>query len=103
MDYETFAFEAMAKNDLLGTVFKCNSGTLPDGSCACVFAPSAETIAKYGECMVSGRDVLDYLRFGGLSTGAYVGILISIIVIYRVLMYVALAANFDCMSFFKRR
>jgi hypothetical protein len=87
MDFQKYAFEILVKNDLVGEVFKCDSATLPDGGCMCVYPASAATIAKYGECVVSGQDVIDYLDFGNINVGAWVGILVGIIVLYRVVMY----------------
>lgn len=90
MDYQTFAFEILAKNDFVGEVFNCDSAKLPSGDCSCVFPASAETIAQYGQCKVSGQDVIDYLEFGGISIGGYAGIIVSIIVLYRVMLYLLL-------------
>lgn len=90
MDYQTFAFEILAKNDLVGEVFNCDSATLPNGDCSCVFPPSAATLAQYGACKVSGQDVIDYLGFGGISIGGYAGIIVGIVVLYRVLLYLLL-------------
>ncbi|TXT03823.1 hypothetical protein VHUM_04344 [Vanrija humicola] len=84
MDYQTYAFELLAKNDLKGLLFNCNSATLPTGECMCTYPASAATIAQHGQCVVSGQDVLDYLGFGGIPMGGYAGILIGIIVLYRV-------------------
>lgn len=67
----------------------------------CTYPASATTITQHGQCVVSGQDVLDvsschvaasralltraqYLEFGGIPMGAYAGILIGIVVIYRV-------------------
>lgn len=90
MDFQTFAFDILVKNDLVGEVFKCNSAFLPSGDCNCVYPASAKTIELYGQCRVSGQDVIDYLEFGGISVGGYAGILVAIIVLYRVLLYLAL-------------
>jgi ABC-type multidrug transport system ATPase subunit/ABC-type multidrug transport system permease subunit len=87
MDYQAFSFDILVKNDLVGEVFKCDSAFLPDGSCNCVYPASAETIAKYGRCYVSGQDVIDYLEFGGISIGAYAGIVVGIIFFYRLATY----------------
>jgi len=87
MDYQAFSFDILVKNDLVGEVFRCDSATLPDGTCSCVYPASAATIAKYGACHVSGQDVIDYLEFGGIPVGGYAGIIVGIIVFYRVLTY----------------
>lgn len=87
MDYQTFAFEILAKNDLVGEVFDCNTAKLPDGACSCVYPPSAATLTQYGECKVSGQDVIDYLEFGGIPVAGYAGIIVGIIVLYRFLLW----------------
>jgi ABC-type multidrug transport system ATPase subunit len=79
MDYQTFSFEILAKNDLL-----------PDGSCQCTYPPSAATIAEFGQCKVSGADVLQYLGYGGIPVGGYAGILVGIFVLYRVFLWALL-------------
>ncbi|GMK57266.1 hypothetical protein CspeluHIS016_0401000 [Cutaneotrichosporon spelunceum] len=90
MDFQTFAFEILAKNDLFGEVFICDTGVLPDGSCQCTYPPSEATIATYGQCKVSGEDVLQYLGFAGINVGGYAGILVGILVVYRLVLWVAL-------------
>ncbi len=90
MDYQTFSFEILAKNDLLGEVFSCNTGVLPDGSCQCTYPPSAATIAEFGQCKVSGADVLQYLGYGGIPVGGYAGILVGIFILYRVFLWALL-------------
>lgn len=90
MSYQTFSFEILAKNDFVGEVFNCDTAMLPDGSCSCAYPPSAMTIATYGQCKVSGQDVIDYLEFGGIPVGGYAGIIVGIIVLYRVLLWALL-------------
>ncbi|EJT48418.1 hypothetical protein A1Q1_02550 [Trichosporon asahii var. asahii CBS 2479] len=90
MDFQTFAFDILVKNDLVGEVFKCNSAFIPSGDCNCVYPASATSLELYGQCRVSGQDVIDYLEFGGISVGGYAGILVAIICIYRVCLYFAL-------------
>lgn len=90
MDYQKYAFEILTKNDLVGEVFTCDTGKLPDGSCSCAFPPSAATIAQYGQCKVSGQDVVDYLQFGGIPVAGYAGIIVGIIVLYRFLLWAIL-------------
>lgn len=90
MDFQTFAFDILVKNDLVGEVFRCNSAFLPDGTCNCVYPASQATLDAYGQCAVSGQDVIDYLEFGGIPVGGYAGILVGIIVLYRIFLYLAL-------------
>ncbi|BGP05738.1 hypothetical protein JCM10049v2_001551 [Rhodotorula toruloides] len=81
IDYETFAFELLVRNDFVGRILTCPKG--PDGSCLCPI-PSSLTP---GQCAVSGEDVIQNLGYGGVSDGLYVGILIIIIFVYRLLMW----------------
>lgn len=90
MDFQTFAFDILVKNDLVGEVFKCNSAFLPSGDCNCVYPASAKSIELYGQCRVSGQDVIDYLEFGGIPLGGYAGILVAIFVFYKLCLYLAL-------------
>lgn len=77
MDYQTYAFELLANSDLRGLNFSCE----PSG---CPYPSSV------GPGMVSGYDVLSSLDIGGISYGTYAGILVAILVIYRVALWAAL-------------
>ena len=91
MDYQRYAFELLAnvspannssaeriadtsscQSDLRGLDFECTE------SCTCAY-PSSNA----SSCTVSGEDVLRYLDIYDISYGSWVGILISIITIYR--------------------
>ncbi|KAF8324153.1 P-loop containing nucleoside triphosphate hydrolase protein [Cantharellus anzutake] len=85
IDYQTFAFNLLVRNDLTGLVFQCTR--LDNGGCQCSYPSS---LVASGQCALTGEDVLDNLGIGGFSIGLYAGIMILIAVIYRVLFYVAL-------------
>ncbi|KAJ3098713.1 hypothetical protein HDU97_003772 [Phlyctochytrium planicorne] len=85
MDYQTYAFEMLANNDLRGLTFSC--GTNAKGACQCAYPSSLGP----DSCTVSGEDVLQYLDIHWIKFGHWSAILISIIVIYRILFYVILA------------
>ncbi len=53
IDYQTYAFNILAKNDLSGLTFDC--AELADGSCHCNYPSSLQAA---GECKVAGEDVL---------------------------------------------
>ena len=95
-------------NDLRGLTFDCT--TEADGSCYCDYPSS---LIAQGECKLRGDDVLDVrtnfrwslhqichlltnsletqtLEIGGISPVLYVGILVIIAVIFRVMLYVVL-------------
>ncbi|KAL1409285.1 hypothetical protein Q8F55_006118 [Vanrija albida] len=92
MDYQTYAFELLVKNDLVGLAFNCVN-KLQDGACNCVYPPSAATISALGQCHVSGQDVIDNLGFGGIPMTGYAFVLVGIFIILRVLLYIALRYN----------
>ncbi|KAG7449288.1 P-loop containing nucleoside triphosphate hydrolase protein [Guyanagaster necrorhizus] len=80
MDYQRYAFELLTNSDLRGLTFQCERTS--DGSCTCAY-PSTSS------CTVSGDDVLDYLDIRGISYASWVGIMVSIIVLYRIALMVA--------------
>ncbi|SPO26649.1 related to ATP-binding cassette protein (ABC) transporter [Ustilago trichophora] len=86
IDYETYAFDILVKNDLKGLVFTCQ-GSVQEASCNCSFPSS---LVQKGLCAVSGEDVLDALQINGISVGLYAGILVVIVVVYRILFYAVL-------------
>jgi len=86
MDYQTYAFQLLVKNDFQGLVFPCD-GTAPN-NCFCSFPSSL--IAK-GLCAVSGDDVLKNLEIENTQFLLYTGIMLAIIFVYRVLFWIALA------------
>ncbi|KAK0468291.1 P-loop containing nucleoside triphosphate hydrolase protein [Desarmillaria tabescens] len=83
MDYQRYAFELITNSDLRGLTFQCEKAS--DGSCSCAYPSSTPD-----SCTVSGDDVLEYLDIRGISYGSWVGIMVSIIVIYRIALYYAL-------------
>ncbi|SNX85063.1 related to ATP-binding cassette protein (ABC) transporter [Melanopsichium pennsylvanicum] len=86
IDYETYAFDILVKNDLKNLVFTCQRSTT-QGNCNCSFPSS---LIKQGVCAVSGQDVLDALQINRISIGLYASILVIIIAVYRVMFYAVL-------------
>ncbi|SPO26351.1 related to ATP-binding cassette protein (ABC) transporter [Ustilago trichophora] len=86
IDYETYAFDILVKNDFKGLVFTCQ-GSVKEGTCNCSFPSS---LVQSGMCAVSGEDVLNALQINGISVGLYAGILVVIVLVYRVLFYAVL-------------
>ncbi|KAI5477818.1 ABC transporter [Pseudohyphozyma bogoriensis] len=80
-DYQTFAFELLVKNDVQGLIFHC---PVVNDSCIC---PIPSSLVSSGQCAVTGNDILDNLGISGINSGLYVGILIIIILVFRLMMY----------------
>jgi hypothetical protein len=94
MDYQKYAFELLANSDLRGLEFRCDATGCPYPS-------------SVGPDRLLGQDVLDALKIGNISYGAWgehrfeaavscrlthmllfrlaAGILLAIMVIYRIL------------------
>ncbi|KAH9476836.1 ABC transporter G family member 11 [Psilocybe cubensis] len=83
MDYQKYAFELMTNSDLRGLSFTCD--TIINGTCACSYPSSTPDT-----CTVSGQDVLNYLDIGNIESKHWIGILISIVIIYRLFLFFAL-------------
>ncbi|BGP49303.1 hypothetical protein JCM10450v2_005187 [Rhodotorula kratochvilovae] len=84
IDYQTFSFELLVRNDFAGRVLPCGVDAAT-GACLCPIASSL--LAQTGECAISGADVLQDLDIAGVSDGLYAGILVVIIVVFRLLMW----------------
>jgi len=83
MDYQKYAFELLCNSDLRGLSFNCV--TMVNGTCACAYPSSIPD-----QCQVLGTDVLNYLDMNNVSYGTWCAIMISINVIYRIALYIAL-------------
>ncbi|KAH9475695.1 ABC transporter G family member 11 [Psilocybe cubensis] len=83
MDYQKYAFELMTNSDLRGLTFTCD--TIVDGVCACSYPSSTPST-----CTVSGQDILNYLDIGHITDRKWIGILVSIVILYRIALFLAL-------------
>lgn len=73
----------MMVNEFSGRNYTCPS--TPDGGCDCMYqTPLAN------ECMIAGQGVLDQYGYQTGHTGLYVGILLCIVLVYRLLTWVVL-------------
>ncbi|KAF9523157.1 P-loop containing nucleoside triphosphate hydrolase protein [Crepidotus variabilis] len=86
MDYQRYAFELLVNSDFRGLTFKC--ATKLNDQCVCAYPSSTPST-----CTVSGEDVLNYLKIGGISYGQWAAIAVSITIIYRIALYFALRAR----------
>ncbi|GAA5834755.1 hypothetical protein JCM3766R1_003228 [Sporobolomyces carnicolor] len=82
IDYQTYSFNLLVKNDFTGRTLACRT---IQGVCSCPI-PSSLTPQQ---CALTGDDVVRDLNISG-TEGFSVGILVLILVVYRVLFYVAL-------------
>lgn len=97
IDFQTFAFELLVRNDVKGLVFDC---PVIKGVCSCPYVSSIASTAT--SCTMAGNDILvvsfyssgqdvaptnqeksQDLSYAGVSDGLYVGILVIIILFYR--------------------
>lgn len=67
IDYETFAFQLLVKNDFEGLNFTCAKAAAD--TCACTFASVAPNDA--GQCLLPGSLVVETLGYGGASEVLY--------------------------------
>ncbi|KZP14385.1 P-loop containing nucleoside triphosphate hydrolase protein [Athelia psychrophila] len=86
IDFQTFAFQLITRNDVIGLTFQCPT---VDGSCLCPFASSLTP----AQCALTGDDIVKNLGYEGANDGLYVGILLIIILFYRMSMWIALAVR----------
>jgi len=86
INFETFSFQLLVKNDLTGLIFPCE-GSVAEGNCQCSFQSS---LISQGICALKGEDVVQDLGFAGISTTLYAFILVIIIVVYRLMFYMVL-------------
>ncbi|KAG8885259.1 hypothetical protein FRB97_001705 [Tulasnella sp. 331] len=85
IDYQAYAFDLLVYNDLKGLSFACDK--VADGSCVCSYPSS---LISQGKCELLGDDVLNALGIGGISFGLYIGILLIITIVFRLMLYVVL-------------
>ncbi|KAG4032838.1 hypothetical protein MFRU_006g03010 [Monilinia fructicola] len=74
IDYQTYVFQGMMVNEFSERDYTCGS------SCQCMYITDLAP-----ECKISGKGVLDQYGYKTGKTGEWVGILIAIIVVYRIL------------------
>ena len=77
IDYQTYVFQGMMVNEFEHRTYTCGS------DCHCMYASELAN-----QCKIAGTAVLKQYDYSTGKTGAWVGIMISIIVVYRLLGWV---------------
>jgi ABC-type multidrug transport system permease subunit len=84
-DYQKYVFENMMINEFAHRTYECAPAPAGDGGCFCMF-PSELT----GECKIAGQGVLDQYNYHPGKQGRDVGIVMAIVVGYRLAAWVVL-------------
>jgi hypothetical protein len=84
IDYQAYVFQGMMVNEFKNRVYNCDR--LSDGSCHCIYVTELQD-----QCKIDGRGVLKAYGYNPDKTGLWVGIMIGIIVAYRILGWLVLA------------
>ncbi|KAI9846743.1 MAG: hypothetical protein M1838_001150 [Thelocarpon superellum] len=79
IDYQTYVFQGMMVNEFADRTYSC------DANCNCMYQT-----ALASECRIAGAGVLEAYGYSGGRTGEWVGILLGIVVGYRLLGWVVL-------------
>lgn len=75
-DYQRYVFQGMMFNEFYYREYEC------DADCHCMYTSSLED-----QCKIAGVGVLEYIGYGKMHVGQWVGILISIIAIFRLMTW----------------
>jgi hypothetical protein len=79
IDYQAYVFRGMMVNEFGSRNYRCGNG------CNCQFPSTAED-----KCVVDGREVLRQYGFDNEGLGKYVGYMVLIIIVYRLLGWMVL-------------
>jgi len=82
IDYQAYVFRGMMVGEFESRDYSCGEG------CRCMYTSRLE-----GQCLIEGKAVLEQYGFAGQGMGKYVGIMLGIILGYRVLGWVVLWAR----------
>ncbi|KAH7074680.1 ATP-binding cassette transporter-like protein [Paraphoma chrysanthemicola] len=78
IDYQAYVFRGMMVNEFGKRTYECER--LADGGCYCMFPSILEN-----ECRIDGKAVLAVYGYGTENVGRYVGYMIVIVFVYRLL------------------
>ncbi|KAE8354914.1 P-loop containing nucleoside triphosphate hydrolase protein [Aspergillus coremiiformis] len=79
IDYQAYVFQGMMVNEFEKRTFSC------DATCHCMYQTDLAD-----QCMIRGTGVLEAYGYATGRTGKWVGIMLGIIAVYRLLGYIAL-------------
>ncbi|ELR07707.1 hypothetical protein VC83_03755 [Pseudogymnoascus destructans] len=82
IDYQAYVFQGLLVNEFADRTYNC------DQDCHCMY-----TTELASQCMISGKGVLTTFGMHTGQTGTWVGILIGIVVVYRLLGWAVLAVK----------
>jgi ABC-type multidrug transport system permease subunit len=80
IDYQAYVFQGMMVNEFESRKYTCD--TLPGGGCHCNFVSRLQD-----QCMIDGRDVLESYGYNSQKVDLWIGIMLCIIVAYRILAW----------------
>lgn len=80
IDYQAYVFQGMMVNEFEGRTYDCGLG------CNCMYVTELAS-----QCKIDGKGILDAYGYKTNRTGEWVGILIAIVAIYRLLGFIVLA------------
>jgi len=80
IDYQAYVFQGMMVNEFGGRAYAC--GQTAGGSCQCLYPSELQA-----QCKISGSAVLDNYGYSTGKEEEWVGILLGIIAVYRVLAW----------------
>ncbi|KAA6412381.1 MAG: abc transporter [Lasallia pustulata] len=84
IDYQSYVFQGMMVNEFASRSYSCAGGFNP-ATCTCMYQTPLAS-----QCRISGQGVLDTYGYKTGKTGEWVGILLAIVLAYRLLTWVVL-------------
>ena len=83
IDYQAYVFQGMMVTEFSQRTYDCDR--IPDGGCHCIYVTDLQN-----QCKVDGNGVLEAYGYNKHKTGLWIGILVCIIVAYRLLAWLTL-------------